>query len=173
MRQARSPAELGLTVHDRGRLERALRDARDARHFRRLLAVKLLADGWAVSSVGRVCALTPPAVYKWLGRYLEQHQVEALVDKPRRGRPRTASGLTDELLAHEVRRNPHQLGYATHGWTVALLSTHLHHHLGIRVSQRTLRRRMRALHLRWKRPRYVFSTQAEHLPQKKGALFVA
>lgn len=173
MRPARSPAELGLTVHDRRRLERALRHSRDARHFRRLLAVKLLAEGWAVDSVSRVCALSRPAVYKWLGRYLEQRKVEALTDKPRRGRPRTASGMTDALLAHEVRRSPHQLGYATHGWTVALLATHLHRHLGIKVSQRTLRRRMRALRLRWKRPRYVYSTKAEHLPQKKGALFVA
>ncbi|WP_225888383.1 hypothetical protein [Myxococcus xanthus] len=45
MRPARSPAELGLTADDRRKLEWALRQARDARHFRRLLAINLIAEG--------------------------------------------------------------------------------------------------------------------------------
>ena len=171
MRPARSPAELGLTLHDRRRLERALRRTRDARHFRRLLAVKLLADGWTVRAVSRLCELSRPAVYKWLGRYLEQRKVESLVDKPRSGRPPTARGLTGEYLAQQVRKSPQQLGYATHGWTVALLATHLRSRHGVEVSQRTLRRRMHAQRLRWKRPRYVYTRKAKHLPQKKGAWF--
>lgn len=171
MRPARSPAELGLTVDDKRRLERALRHARDARLFRRLLAVKLLAEGLSAGEVSRLCGISRWMVYRWLERYLLLRRVEALEDEPRSGRPRTAPALTGEMLAEEVRKNPHEEGYATNGWTVPLLAAHLHRRYGIEVSERTLRRRMHALRLRWKRPRYVYATKAAHVPQKKGALF--
>jgi transposase len=171
MRRVRSPAELGLTAYDRRRLERALREARDARHFRRLLAVKLVAEGKPVGEVARLCALSRPIVYRWLGRYLESHEPEALLDSPRTGRPRGASRLTDPLLRRLVQQSPQEAGWATHGWTVPLLCTHLHQQ-GIDVSPRTLRRRLHEADLRWKRPRYVYVTRAPHLGQKKGVLSV-
>ncbi|QSQ18706.1 transposase [Pyxidicoccus parkwayensis] len=169
MRRVRSPAELGLTADDRHRLERALREARDARHLRRLLAVKLVAEGQSVADVARLCALSRPIVYRWLGRYLESHQSEVLLDRPRTGRPRGASRLTDTLLRRVVQQSPQEAGWATHGWTVPLLCTHLRQQ-GIDVSPRTLRRRLHEAGLRWKRPRYVYVTRAPHLAQKKGAL---
>ena len=77
----RSPAELGLTAYDRRRLEWGLREARDARHIRRLLAVKLVAEGMPVGEVARLCALCRPIVYRSLGRYLESHEPKALQDR--------------------------------------------------------------------------------------------
>jgi transposase len=141
MRRVRGPTELGLTAYVRRRLERALREARDARHFRRLLAVKLVAEGMSVGAVARLCALSRPIVYRWLGRYLEAHEPEALLDSPRTGRPRGASPLTDTLLRRLVQQSPQEAGWATHGWTVPLLCTHLQQQ-GIDVSPRTLRRRL-------------------------------
>jgi len=171
MRLPRGPDELGLTVHDRRRLARALRRTRDARQFRRLLAVRLVAEGRSVSEASHVSCLSRPAVYRWLTRYLAHHSVEALADEPRNGRPPAAPSLTAEVLLEALCKAPYEEGYATHGWTVALLATHLYRTFGIKVSQRTLRRRMHALRLRWKRPRYEFATRALHVPQKKGALF--
>ncbi|RKH92459.1 helix-turn-helix domain-containing protein [Corallococcus praedator] len=57
MRPARSPAELGLTAEDRRKLEHALRSVRDARHFRRLLAVRLLAEGKGPGEAAHLAAL--------------------------------------------------------------------------------------------------------------------
>jgi len=102
---------------------------------------------------------------------LESHEPEALLDSPRIGRPRSASRLTDTLLRQLVRQSPQEAGWATHGWTVPLLCTHLHQQ-GIDVSLRTLRRRLHEADLRWKRPRYVYVTRAPHLGQKKGVLSV-
>ncbi|WP_408889046.1 helix-turn-helix domain-containing protein [Myxococcus faecalis] len=169
MRPARSPAELGLTAEDRRKLEHALRSVRDARHFRRLLAVRLLAEGKGPGEAAHLAALSRPAVYFWLERYLAQRDPEALRDAPRQGRPRNAPRLTAERLREVVRGSPEKQSWASHGWTVPLLCTHLKRQ-GIEVSPRTLRRRLHEAGLAWKRPRYVYATAAPHPGQKKGAL---
>lgn len=170
MRPARSPAELGLAAYDRRRLERALKQARDARHFRRLLAVKLIAEGKGPGEVARISGMSRHAVYFWLERYRKVRTPRALQDMPRSGRPRQAPHLTRGRLARLVRKKPWRAGYATDGWTVALLAAHLKRTEGIEVSPRSLRRRLHEANLRWKRPRYVYATRAPHLAQKKGAL---
>lgn len=84
-----------------------------------------------------------------------------------------AGALTDKLLDATLRSDPMTFGYATTGWTVALLKQHLARCHGVTISARTLRRRMHALGWRWKRPRYVYATKAPHRAQKKGASFAA
>lgn len=170
MRPARSPAELGLTAYDRRKLERALRQARDARHFRRLLAIKLIAEGKGPGEAAHLAVLSRPTVYYWLKRYLTARTPSALVDAPRPGRPRVAQRLSSARLREVVRASPEKAGWASHGWTVALLRTHLKSK-GFQVSPRTLRRRLHEAGLAWKRPRYVYATAAPHPGQKKGALF--
>lgn len=169
MRPARSLAELGLTVYDRRKLERALREVRDARHFRRILAIKLIAEGMSPGEAAHLAALRRPAVYFWLERYLTERAPSASVDAPRSGRPRKAARLTSKRLRKVVRASPEQAGWASNGWTVPLLCTYLKRK-GFAVSARTLRRRLHEAGLAWKRPRYVYATAAPHPGQKKGAL---
>ncbi|MGE6759016.1 helix-turn-helix domain-containing protein [Corallococcus interemptor] len=161
---------MGLTAVDRRRLERALRQAREARHFRRLLAIKLIAEGKGPGEAAHLAALSRPAVYFWLKRYLRERTPSALVDAPRSGRPRAAPRLSSERLRKVVRTRPEKVGWASHGWTVPLLRTHLHRQ-GFEVSSRTLRRRLHEAGLVWKRPRYVYATAAPYPGQKNGALF--
>jgi transposase len=94
--------------------------------------------------------------------------VASLEDAPRSGRPRAAARVTDARIVREFRRDPLRLGYNTTGWTVPLLATHLSQKYGCRLSPATLRRRMRHLGLRWKRPRYVYADKDPHRAQKKG-----
>ena len=161
---------MGLTAYDRRKLERAQRQARDARHFRRLLAIKLIAEGKGPGEAAHVAALSRPAVYFWLERYLAERTPSALLDTPRSGRPRKAPRLTSKRLRRVVRGSPEKAGWASHGWTVPLLCAHLQRQ-GFEVSPRTLRRRLHQAGLAWKRPRYVYATAAPHPGQKKGALF--
>jgi transposase len=168
MRRARTPDELGFDQHDRQRLARALARATDLRSFRRLQAVLLVARGFPVPEVARITGAKPGAVYHWLRLYLRTHQPDGLRDAPRCGRPRAAGRVTDARIVREFRRDPLRLGYNTTGWTVALLAEHLGHRYGCPISARTLRRRMRDLGLRWKRPRYVYADKDPHRAQKKG-----
>lgn len=122
--------------------------------------------------MAEIAGIRPWAVYDWIRTYLQSHDPDRLRDAPRPGRPRAAPAITNERIAHEVRRDPLRLGYNSTGWTVALLADHLRQQYGTAIKVRTLRRRMHELGLRWKRPRYTYATKDPHRAQKKGGSFV-
>jgi transposase len=153
---------------DRRRLERALLVAREARLYRRIEAVLLVAEGQPVSEAARRVRATRLSVRVWVERYLANHDAAALADRPRRGRPPSAPRLTPRLLAAALARDPRGCGYQATSWTVPLLRQYLHRRHGITVAARTLRRRLHQADYRWKRPRYVYVGRAVHLAQKKG-----
>jgi transposase len=105
----------------------------------------------------------------WVARYLTAHDAAILADRPRRGRPRSAPGLTPRRLAVALARDPRACGYRATSWTVPLLVQDLRRRHGIAISARTLRRHLHEAEYRWKRPRYVYVGRAQHLAQKKGA----
>lgn len=147
--------------------------ASEARLFRRLQAVFLVAGGYLAGEVARITGLSCKAVYRWVERYRQARRIEALRDPPRSGRPRAAAAITDARILRELRRDPLRLGYNSTGWTVPLLAGHLGRKYGCPISTWTLRRRLRRLRLRWKRPRYVYATKDPHRAQKKGGSFAA
>lgn len=170
MRKARSQRELGFNHYDQQRLQRALKQVSDKRTFQRLQAVRLVAQGHPVTVVAQSLAVTAQAIYQWVKLYLAQHQVESLYESARAGRPRVAKPVTPARVLRELQRNPLRLGYQTTVWTVALLATHLSQRYQCQVNPHTLRRRMREIGLRCKRPRYVYSEKDPHRAQKKGRL---
>jgi transposase len=173
MHRANRTTVRGFDRYDPRRLARALERAAEVRFSRRRQAVFLVAWGWAVGEAARLTTARPWAVYQWVRRYLRTHEPDSLRDAPRSGRPRAAPRITDARIVREWRRDPLRLGYNTTGWTAALLARHLGRTYGCPISPRTLRRRMRRLGLRWKRPRYVYGTKDPHRAQKKGRLSAA
>jgi transposase len=168
MRIGKDPTELGFTRYDRPRLEKALRGVTEARDFRRLQAVLLVALGRDIAEVAQIACASKRSVYGWLKRYLRRHRVEDLTERPRSGRPMTAEVITDERIRRELAKNPMTLGYSTTTWTVKTLANHLSRTYDCPITERTLRRRMADMGLCWKRPRYVYSTKDPHRAQKKG-----
>jgi transposase len=170
MRSTKTSTELGFTGWDKLRLSKALKRATDKRTFQRLQALLLVARGRSVSEVADISGVRMQTVYNWLHLYLETHEPDALADTPRRGRPPVAKPVTAARIARELRRNPLRLGYQTTVWTVPLLAQHLSHLYQCSMSPYTLRRRMRAMGLRCKRPRYFYEEKDQHRAQKKGRL---
>jgi transposase len=170
MRHAKTPKELGFSPYDRRRLAKALKGVSDARLYRRLQAVLLVARGRLVGEVAQIAGVSLRSVYHWVGSYLRDHRADDLQDRPRSGRPPAAATITDARIAEELRKDTRPLGYSATSWTVALLAKHLSRTYHCKISERTLRRRMRALGLRWKRPRYVYAGKEPHRAQKKGPL---
>src|SRR3982751_4630292 len=118
MRTAKGTVELGFTRYDRPRLKRALRGATEARDFRRLQAVLLIAQGRPIAEVAQITCASRRSVYGWLWRYLESHRVEDLTERPRSGRPPVAGAIADERIRGELAKDPMALGYSTTTWTV-------------------------------------------------------
>jgi transposase len=170
MRRPLSPSELGFTGHDRRRLRQALAAADDVRLFRRIQAVMLVADGASVAEAATTAGLSAWAAYHLVGQYLRTDSAAALRERARSGRPLVAAELTGRRILDELARSPLELGYRTNVWTVELLAGHLGSRYECAISPRTLRRRMRQIGLRCKRPRYVYSEKEPHRAQKKGRL---
>lgn len=154
--------------YDVSRLTKALKRATDARLFQRLQAVLWVAQGETISEVAELTGVSAQTVYNWLQRYLACHQVAALVDAPRSGRPVLAPQITAPDILQHLRCNPLHLGYRTTVWSVKLLAAHLRRQYDCPITSHTLRRRLKAMGLRCKRPRYFYEEKAPHRAQKKG-----
>ena len=170
MRRTLSPAELGFSKRDHLRLTKALRTETDPRTLRRLQAVRLVAEGYDLTTAAHLTGFSQRSLYRFVSRYLNAHQTTALGDEKHPGRPALAPQITAQRILRELRRVPLLLGYHSNVWTVELLATHLNERYHCSISPRTLRRRMKAIGLRCKRPRYVYAEKEPHLPQKKGRL---
>ena len=153
---------------DRKRLVAALEAAHEARVYRRVEALLLIAEGQTVAEAARRCHVDRSSVHRWLKQYGARRDATGLADRIRRGRPRQSGGLTPRRLAAVLARDPRRCGYQATSWTVPLLTHYLATQEGIAVSARTLRRRLHEAGYRWKRRRYVYAGRATHLAQKKG-----
>lgn len=173
MRRAKSASERGFDRYDKRRLTRALQRATEIRTYRRIQAVLLVVQGRTIPEAAQIAGTRPWSVYRWVRAYLHTHRPDRLYDASRSGRPPVAASITDAHVVREFRRDPMRLGYRATGWTVSLLADHLQQKYGCTISARTLRRRMRDLDLRWKRPRYVYATKDPNRAQKKGGWFAA
>jgi len=102
---------LHLSSRERCRLEKQLKSSRDARLYRRTLAVLEYDRGQSVTEISHTLRVSRPSIYRWIERYRESSDPESLLDEDRSGRP---PAWTEECLAwlpSLLRRSPAELGY--------------------------------------------------------------
>lgn len=124
-------------------------------------------------SVAKLLDKSVQIIYRWVHLYTTTHRPGDLLDAPRSGRPPAAPAITEERILRELGRNPLELGYRTTVWTVEVLAQHLNACYGSSIAPRTLRRRMKQIGLRCKRPRYVYSEKDPNRTQKKGPSYAS
>jgi transposase len=152
---------LALTYWQRRHLERQPRSTRDARVYRRTLAVLEVARGDPVAAVARRLRVTPRAVYHWVATYGRDHAPDALADRDRPGRPRLPTPSDRERLRDLLGRSPQEVGYFAARWAVPSLREHLTRRTGRPLSDDTLRRELQRLRYTWKRSRYTLDPDPE------------
>ena len=152
---------LHLSSHERRRLEKQLKSSRDARLYRRTLAVLEYDRGQSVTELSHTLRVSRPSIYRWIERYRESSDPESLLDEDRSGRPPAWTEECLEWLASFLRRSPAELGYYAVNWTVPLLRDPLEMCLGKQFSDHTIRRALSRLDYVWKRPRYVLAPDPE------------
>ena len=152
-----------------------MKQAASARLYRRLQAVLLAGEGASATRIATVTGAGIRSVQGWCATWRRskecRHPQKALAEKPRLGRRSVLPALDRARLLAELAKDPLALGYAASNWTVPLLAAHLRQHCRLPINAHTLRRRLRAAGLRWKRPRFVFAEPATHVAQKKGRSF--
>lgn len=150
-----------LTASERRQIRTALRQTRDTRVYRRLLAVLESYRGATISEIAELLGVSCQSVYNWIARFQERGDVADLSDAPRSGRPTHAGEVVDIVLLMLLKLPPDWSGYHATHWTVPLLQDQLRQYTGEEYSSDTVRRSLHRLGYVWKRPRYILAPDPE------------
>jgi transposase len=120
----------------------------------RIRMVLLSSHGYSLAQIAAIFECDEATVKRWVERY-QQEGESGLQDRPRSGRPRKADAVARSALRHAVEQTPAQVGYRFGYWTAATLAAHLAQRVGISLSAVTVRRALRLLTYRWRRPRLI------------------
>jgi transposase len=167
-------SRLDLTSWQRRRLRRQLLETRDARLFRRILAVLEYDRGRPAADIACMLGVTRQSVYSWADLYTRELDPTALEDQPGRGRAPLLDEDHEHLLEVLLYGSPQDFGLAPVNWTAPLLRQALELATDQAVSERTLRRVLHRLGYVWKRPRYDLDPDPElekktaHPPANSG-----
>ena len=154
-------SRLNLTSWQRRRLRRQLAETRDARLYRRTLAVLEFDHGRSAADIARTLGVTRQSVYDWVEAYTQDHDPASLEDEGGRGRHPLLGEDQEHLLEALLAVSPQDLGYPHVSWTVPLLQEVLEVATEQWVSDDTLRRALDRLNYVWKRPRYDLNPDPE------------
>jgi transposase len=162
---------LRLSPTDYQNLLEVAHPTHDPRQLHRAQALLWLHEGDTVEEVATRLCVTPRTVFRWLSRFHERQALalpDRLADGPRRGRPKTVSGIIATRLSEVIDGAPRQLGYQSTVWTAPLLRQYLRdvHHR--QASRRSVGLAMARLGMAWKRPRYALARRAPTWRQAKG-----
>lgn len=156
-----------LTEAQRTELESAAGAEGRTRRWKRYQAVLLRADGLTVAAVATALRCSPASVYAWTAAW-RRAGAAGLREGDRRGGPVKLGAAGEGLLGELLATDPQGHGHQATGWTVPLLRTELAR-AGTEVGERTVRRALKRLGYRWKRPRYILGRPDPDYAAKKGA----
>ena len=158
---------VALDPKERAQLAEAASKQKRVRNWRRVRAIELLAEGRSPEAVARALGCARSSVYAWAKAWRERG-LSGLQEEPRSGRKRSLEGRAELLLEELLKEgNPQSRGYRSSGWTVPMLKSELAK-AGYVVSERTVRRTLKRLGFRWKRPKYVLGRPDPDHESKKG-----
>lgn len=151
-------------------LDDLYRTTRDVRVRTRAQMVLLSAEKQMVpSEIASIVRQDEQSVRRWLKRY-QAEGVNGLYDQPRPGSPEKATPAYQELLIQTVRQRPRHLGQPYSLWTLQRLADYMAEQTGIRVSDETVRRYLRAADIVLSRPQHKVSSPDPEYEVKKRRL---
>lgn len=163
--------QLKLSRKERTGIEWLIGHAKDARTVCRAQAVLWASTGESADRIARRLLVTRQSVYNWLSRFHERAALplaERVSDAARAGRPCTAAGVIDPLIAEVIEQDPRDLDYQATVWTAPLLQAYLSEYQQISVSRKSVAYAIARLGVRWKRPRHTLSLRSRTWRQAKG-----
>jgi transposase len=157
----------------RSALEHIITHSQDARQVLRAYALLWLDEDMAVKDIAQHLQTSRQSIYNWAERFEQRRGLALelrLADGARSGRPATAKGIIDPLIAAALDLDPRLLGYHATVWTAPLLAFHLRQRYCLRVSRASVRLAIARLGIRWKRPRHRLALRPKTWRQAKGGL---
>ncbi len=157
---------LTLTPEGREMLAVAAARERHVRTWRRYQAVVLVGEGQHPEVVAMAVGCSRASIYNWVAAW-RREGLTGLREAPHVP-PLPAHTLPLEaLLTALLRDDPQAHGHHATGWTTPLLHGEARR-AGHQVSEHTVRRAVRRLGWRWKRPKYVLGRPDPQYAEKRG-----
>ena len=154
-----------MSTEERAAIQEAARTARHTRPWRRYQALVLVAEGRSPREVATVLGVARSSVYNWLAAWRRAGAV-GLAEGPHPGMARRFDAAGERWLDLLLASDPQSHGYHVPGWTVPLVCRAAVQ-AGYAVSAQTVRRAIRRLGWRWKRPKYVLGRPDPAYAEKK------
>ena len=120
---------------------------------RRATAVRMLHLDKKPNEVAALLLVSEATIYNWHARWREGG-IEALANRPKSGRPQSATDAYRERLAEVIEQKPSVFGYAFTVWTTARLQEHMAQETGIEMSDETLRKVLADEEYVYRRPKH-------------------
>jgi transposase len=158
---------LELSAGERRRLRAELIRSRDARVYRRALAILEHDRGRPVVGISEALGVDRRSVYRWIETFRRSRSPKSLRGRRRPGRRRRWRSDCSDWLARLMTNRPTALGYPHANWTVPLIQEVIELVTGLRFSDDTIRRELKRLRFVWKRPRYVLAPDPEREKKTK------
>lgn len=167
-----------LSPRAKHRLQQIACSGSNGRSVRRAQALLWLDQSETAADVAQRLGVSRQAVYDWIESYQARQSQpvdQRLCDHPHSGRPDRKLQLVLKVVEPllKLKRDPRRYGYRSVVWTVPILQQHLKRKTRKEVSQRTVRRALRKIRYRYKRPRHVLARRSPTWRQAKGGLNAA
>lgn len=162
-----------LAPRAREQLRQIARASSEAGQVRRAQALLWLDDGKSFGAVARRLGVSRRTLHRWKGRYEDRAAepvVERIQEQARSGRPPRQRHLARKVIVRVWPQDPRRYGYRALVWTVPMLRCEIRQQTGAVVGRRTVRRVLRSLRYRYKRPRLVLARRLASWRQAKGGL---
>jgi transposase len=141
-----------LKTKERLRLQKAADSAKSPKLRDRCRAILWSEEGKTTGEIARLLGLVATTPMRWIKDYL-RFGFGGLIPEKIPGRPRAVDDEGEAALQAALRRNPRDLGYPFTRWTAATLAVHLYSVTHTHVSQASVRRALKRLRFRYKRPK--------------------
>jgi len=146
------------------------RTTRDVRVRTRAQMVLLAGEqGLNAGEIAVIVRQNDQTVRNWLKRY-QVEGIHGLEDAPRSGAPSKVTTAYKEQLVTTVRQRPRSLGQPYSMWTLQRLADYMAEQTGIRVSEKTVRRHLKAADIVLSRPQHKVSSPDPEYEVKKRRL---
>lgn len=152
-------------------LREMARSSPKAREVRRAQALLWLHEHYSAQTVAERLGMSRQTVQRWKRQYQERAQEPVLAriqEGQHTGRLPHQLKLARKEIERVWRRDPRHYGFRARNWTVPMLICQIHQHTNAWVSQSTVRRGLRSLHYRYKRPRLTLARRSPTWRQEKG-----
>ncbi len=160
-----------LTSRASACLREIARGSRNARQVRRAQALLWLHKDHSAQAVADRLGMSRQTVQRWKKQYQERtldSVLERLQEGEHTGRTPRQLKLARKEIERVWQRDPRRYGFRARNWTVPMLRCLIHRHTQISVSRSTVRRALRSLRYRYKRPRLTLARRSPTWRQEKG-----